>query len=137
MLLAVLLLASLLVPAASAAGSVSLVAYNPLGDVQVQDNVPLTDRSRLLDANGDLDLNGKNIVLAWYTKSRNQQALQGLGQLLQAQFPGVNIITNAGNLGSPWNQKTEANYNMWAGVTNLSGTPAGRRADAVIFGVLD
>ena len=136
MLLAVMLLASVLVPAAGAAGSVSLVAYNPLGDVQVQDNVPLTDRSKFTNAAGDFDLTGLNIGISSYSKSRNANALAGLAELIRADFPGANVITTTA-LGNAWNNKTDANYNLWAGRTALTGANAGRYLDATIFGVLD
>ena len=122
-LLAMVLLTALLVPAASAA-SASLVAMNPLGDVDIQTNLPLTARDRFYDADGNLNLSGKRIGLSSYSKSRNSNAMTALGQLLTERFPGVTVV-NTTALGSPWNNKTDANYNTWASL------------DAVIFGVAD
>ena len=122
-LLAIVMLSAFIVPVASAA-SASLVAMNPLGDVDLQTNIPLAARDKFYDADGNLNLNGKRIGLSSYTKSRNAQALAALGQALQQRFPGVTIVTST-SLGSPWNNKTDANYNTWAAL------------DAVIFGVAD
>ena len=145
-LIATVLLAGLTVPIVNAS-NVALVALNPIGDIDIQTNIPLTSRDRFLNEDGVVDLNGKVIGLSSYSKSNNAQALQALGDLLIAQFPGV-LVVDAGvtDLGSPWNNKTDANYQQWAGLTALGQTvntingstaARGRPLDAVIFGVAD
>jgi len=145
-LLAVIMLSAFFVPAASAA-STTLVALNPLGDIDIQANIPLSSRDKFYDADGNLDLNGKLIGLSAYSKSNNVQALQALGELLIAEFPGLMVVySGVTDLSSPWNNKTDANYNQWAGLTNIPATTAklgggnigtARPLDAVIFGVAD
>ncbi|MDR0491430.1 MAG: hypothetical protein LBH28_09345 [Oscillospiraceae bacterium] len=122
-LLSVVLIVALIVPIASAT-STTLVACNPLGDIAIQTNIPLTSRERFINAAGNIDFTGKRVGLSSYTKSRNAQALAALGELLKARYPEVTIVTTTA-LGSPWNNKTDANYTTWAGL------------DAVIFGVAD
>ena len=121
-LLAMVLLVAFITPIASAA-STSVVVLNPLGDVDIQTNIPLTSRDRFYDADGNLDLAGKRIGLSAYSKHGNSVALVALGQLLTERYD-VTIVNTTG-LGSPWNNKTDANYNTWAGL------------DAVIFGIAD
>ena len=122
-LLSIVLLVALIVPIASAS-STTLVAVNPLGDMAIQTNIPLTSRDRFTDANGNISFAGKRVGLSSYSKSRNAQALTALGELLKERYPEVTIVTST-SLGSPWNNKTDANYTTWAGL------------DAVIFGVAD
>ena len=142
-LLLVVLLISTMIPIAARASTVTLVALNPLGEIEVQDNLPLTSRERFQDENGNPDFYGKVIGLAWYTKTNNEQVLRAFGELLQEQFPGVIIVDFLSrgvglpnhNLGSPWNHRSDAVYNVWAGVSPIPGTDI--YVDAVIFGVAD
>ena len=136
MILVVAIIAAFFVPAASATAGVTLNAVNPLGEIQIQENLPLTSRDRFLNEDGEVDFNGKTIGLSWYSKDNNESALRALGDLLQREFPGVTIVA-ATALGSPWNNKTNANYNQWAGVTTGGSGANTWRLDAVVFGVAD
>ena len=130
-ILALAIVAGIAVPLATAA-TVTVEVLNPLGNFDIQYNQPLTSRDRFLNAEGEVDFNGKVIGLSTYSKVGNANAATALGQLLTAEFPGVTVQTVTA-LGSPWNNKTDANYNLWAGVTATGG----RYLDAVIFGVSD
>lgn len=134
--LSIVILAALAIPIVNAY-SVTLVAHNPLGAIDIQQNIPLTSRDRFTDDQGNVDFNDRVIGLSWYTKTNNQQALQALGEVLQQRFPGVHVV-NVVALGSPWNHKTDANYDLWAGLTPVNVPNVGMRyLDAVIFGVAD
>lgn len=143
--LAIVLVVAVAVPIASA-NTVTLVALNPLGAIDIQQNIPLTSRDRFQDEHGNADFYDRVIGLSSYTKTFNSQVVQALGWLLIEEFPGVLVVyTGVANLGSPWNHKTDANYDQWAGVAplpgnavTLNGIPvAGRYLDAVVFGVAD
>ena len=150
--LVVALITGTVIPLASAA-SVTVNVLNPLANLEPFYNQPLTSRDRFLNEDGEVDFNGRIIGLSGYSKVGNAQALQAIGQLLIAEFPGVKVVnTGVADLGSPWNQKSDPNYNLWAGVTALptsaramradgtnetTSTVAGQRLDAVIFGVSD
>jgi len=131
--LAVVLIAAIAIPIASA-NITTLVALNPLGDIEIQQNIPLTSRERFQDADGNPDFYDRVIGLSWYTKTNNPQMMQAFGELLVARLPGV-VVVNVTPLGSPWHEKSDANYNLWAGLTDVPGL--GRPLDAVIFGVAD
>ena len=128
--LTVAILVGIMLPIASAA-AVTVEVLNPLGTFAIQNNQPLTSRDRFYDSEGKLDLNNKRIGLSAYGKVGNENANRALGALLKAEFPEVTIV-NSTALGSPWNNKTDANYNTWAGVTGGANA-----LDAVIFGVAD
>ncbi|MDR0491970.1 MAG: hypothetical protein LBH28_12075 [Oscillospiraceae bacterium] len=143
--LALALMAGIAIPIASAA-TVTLNVLNPFANFQIQKNQPLSSREKFLNALGEVDLNGKYIGLSAYGKVGNTEAIQALGWLLMDEFPTVHIVnTGVTDLGSPWNNKTNANYDQWAGAVALGTTArdfaganvSGARLDAVIFGVSD
>ncbi|MCL2392599.1 MAG: hypothetical protein FWC66_08375 [Oscillospiraceae bacterium] len=143
--LAIVLLAALTTPMA-VASTVTVEALNPLGAIDIQQNIPLTSRDRFLDNDGNVDFNDRVIGLSAYSKTHNSQVIQALGWLLMERYPGVLIVnTGVADLGSPWNHKTDANYDQWAGIAPLPANAvtldgisvAGRTLDAVIFGVAD
>jgi len=144
-LLSVIILVAAMTPIAGAF-SVSMEVLNPLGEIDIQQNIPLTCRAHFTNEAGVIDFNGKVIGLSAYTKTNNTQLLVALGELLIERFPDVLVVnTGVADLGSPWNHKTDANYDQWAGVAPLganavtiNGIPvAGRTLDAVVFGVAD
>ena len=145
--LAIAILAGFAVPFASAAGDVSVKVLNPLGKYDIQKNTPLASRAKMLDKDGNIDLNGKVIGISGYTKPGNKPGLDALGDLLIERFPGVLVVdTGVADIGSPWYNKTPANYDLWGGVTPLADTvntldgkpdARGRKLDAVIFGISD
>jgi len=129
----IVLIAAIVVPIAMA-NSTTLVALNPLGEIEIQQNIPLTSRERFQDAEGNPDFYDRVIGLSWYTKTNNPQLMEALGDLLVERLPGV-VVVNVTPLGSPWHEKSDANYNLWAGLTDVPGL--GRPLDAVVFGVAD
>jgi len=143
--LAIVLIAAIAVPIA-VASTVTVVALNPLGAIDIQQNIPLTSRDRFLDEDGNVDFYDRVIGLSAYSKTFNSQVVQALGWLLMEHYPGVLVVnTGVADLGSPWNHKTDANYDQWAGIAPLPANAvtldgisvAGRTLDAVIFGVAD
>ena len=151
-LLVFALIVGTVLPLASAA-SVTVNVLNPLANLEPFYNQPLTSRDRFTNEDGEIDFNGKIIGLSAYSKVGNAQGIQALGLLLMEEYPGVKIVnTGVADLGSPWNNKTDVNYNLWAGVTALGNsaramlpdgtneavsTVAGQKLDAVIFGFGD
>jgi hypothetical protein len=128
-----LMVSAISVPIAGAAGNTYISFLNPLADVEPQYNMPLAPR---LDT-----FEGKTIAVASYSKAGNVEAGTSLGRMLEAEYgvlseenpAGVRVLYGGQvydgatypNLGSPWNPKSDVNYNLWA------------QADAVIFGVAD
>jgi hypothetical protein len=60
--------------------------------------------------------------------------MRAFGEVLRQRFPTA-VVVEVTPLGSPWNEKSDANYDLWAGVTNVPGLD--RPLDAVVFGVSD
>ncbi|MDR0490375.1 MAG: hypothetical protein LBH28_03910 [Oscillospiraceae bacterium] len=145
--LVITILAGFAAPFAGAAGNVAVKVLNPLGKYDIQKNTPLASRDKMLDEKGNIDLNGKVIGISTYSKPGNKPGLDALGDLLIERYPGVLVVdTGVADLGSPWYNKTPANYDLWGGVTPLSNTvntldgktgARGRTLDAVIFGISD
>ena len=145
--LVITILAGFAAPFANAAGAVSIKVLNPLGKYDIQKNIPLASRDKMLDEKGNIDLNGKVIGISGYSKPGNKPGLDALGDLLIERFPGVLVVdTGVADLSSPWYNKTPANYDLWGGLTplasnvnTLNGSTAarGRTLDAVIFGFAD
>jgi hypothetical protein len=137
--LAFALLVGFAMPFASASGA-TVEVLNPLASLEPQYNQPLTSRDRFKNEQGEIDFSGKYIGLSAYGKVGNAQAIAALGELLKAEFPGATIVAAPAvpALGSPWNNKSDANYDKWAGVTTVNVPGAGDvHLDAVIFGVAD
>lgn len=136
--LALALLISLTLPFATASG-VDVEVLNPLASLEPQYNHPLTSRDRFKNELGEVDFTGKYIGLSAYGKVGNAQGIAALGELLKAEFPGATIVAAPAvpALGSPWNNKSDANYDKWAGVTPITVNGVQVKLDAVIFGIAD
>ena len=114
LMLAIVLIAGIAAPAASASANVSIEFLNPLGDVDVQHDVGLSERLETIV--------GARILVANYSKVANAEALRALGLMLQAEGAIVTFDTTTMGV---WNQYTPARYDYWASF------------DAVVMGVSD
>jgi hypothetical protein len=150
-LLALAMLAGLTVPFAAAA-NVSLEIINPKAKLEPIDNMPLADRAPLaakLAANGG---QGVKILLLFYEKASNSEALIALAQLLKAEYPNIELDAIQNNhatwqadgtappLGTPWGPKTGAGYTDGHPYTEQPNDRYiywATHYDAIIFGVAD